>query len=59
MRKRNFTKQVGLVLSGETYKQLIEQTNRKEVSMSEWVRQAIEIRLTAERRIESNNRITT
>jgi hypothetical protein len=59
MRKRNFTKQVGLVLSRETYKQLIEQTNRKEVSVSEWIREAIEIRLTSERRIESNNRITT
>ncbi len=58
MRKRNFTRQVGLTLSEETYKQLIEQSNREEVSMSEWVREAIEIRLTNERRIESNNRIT-
>ncbi len=45
MRKRNFTRQVGLILSEETYKQLIEQTNREEVTISEWVREAIRQKL--------------
>jgi len=53
MRKRHFTKQVGLTLSEETYNQLIEETNRKEVTISQWIREAIEIRLTKER-IECN-----
>lgn len=46
MRKRNFTKQVGLILSEETYNQLIEQTNKEEVTISEWIREAILNRLS-------------
>ena len=42
MRKKHFTRQVGLILAEETYNQLIEETNKEEVSVSEWVRQAIE-----------------
>ena len=45
MRKRNFTRQVGLILSEETYNQLIEQTNKEEVTVSEWIREAIEMKL--------------
>ena len=45
MRKRHFTKQVGLVLTEGMYKQLFEQTNREEVSISEWIRQAIQEKL--------------
>ena len=46
MRKRNFTKQVGLILSEETYSRLIEQTNKEEMTVSNWIRQAIEAKLT-------------
>ena len=42
MRKRNFTKQVGLILSEETYNQLIEKTNKEEMSVSAWIRAAVE-----------------
>ena len=48
MRKRYFTRQVGLTFSEETYDQLIEQTSRKEVIISEWLREAIEERLLLE-----------
>lgn len=51
MRKKHFTKQVGLILSEETYDRLIEQTNRKEVTISQWIREAIEMRLKSDARI--------
>jgi hypothetical protein len=47
MRKRNYTKQVGLILTEENYNLLIEQTNKEEVTVSEWIRQAIEEKLKA------------
>jgi len=52
MRKRNFTKQVGLILSEETYDQLIEQTNKEEVTVSEWIREAIEKKLSSDKKGE-------
>ncbi len=45
MRKKHFTKQIGLILSGETYDQLIEQTNKEEKTISEWIREAVEEKL--------------
>ncbi len=45
MRKRHFTRQVGLNLPERTYNQLIEQTNKEEVTISEWIREAIHRRL--------------
>jgi len=45
MRKKHFTKQLAVVLSEETYNQVIEETNRKEVTVSEWIRKAIEEKL--------------
>ncbi len=47
MRKKHFTKQVGLTISEELYDQLIEETNRREVTVSEWIREAIQSRLSA------------
>jgi predicted DNA-binding protein len=52
MRKRHFTKQVGLILSEETYNQLIEQTNKEEVTVSEWIREVIEKKLFLDRKGE-------
>ena len=49
MRKRNFTRQVGLIISEETYKQVVEETDKKEVTVSEWIREAIEMRLLKEK----------
>lgn len=45
MRKKHFTKQVGLILPEQTYNQLVEQTNKEEVTISEWIREAIHRRL--------------
>ena len=33
---------VGVILSEETYNHLVEQTDREEMTVSEWVREAIE-----------------
>ena len=52
MRKKHFTKQVGVILSDETYAQLIEETNRKEVTISEWVREVIERKLSSDKKGE-------
>jgi hypothetical protein len=56
MRKRHFTRQVGLILSERTYEQLIEQTDREEVSISEWIRSAIEKKLFGEKKEIRNER---
>ncbi len=55
MRKKHFTKQVGVILSEETYDQLVEQTNREEVTISEWIREAVEIRLKNKSHKSINN----
>ncbi len=52
MRKRRFTKQVGLILSDEEYHQLLEQTNEAEVSISQWIREAIRDKLSSQEKGE-------
>ena len=52
MRKKHFTKQIGLIVSEETYKQLIEQTNREEKTVSAWLREAIEAKLFVDKKGE-------
>ena len=42
MRKKHFTKHVGVLLSEETYAQLIEATNKAEVTYSNFIRKMIE-----------------
>jgi hypothetical protein len=42
MRKRKFTRQVGVVLSEETYALLIRITNAKELTVSEFIRGIVE-----------------
>ncbi len=42
MRKRRFTKQVGVIFTEELYKTLIEVTDKLEVSVSEFVRSIVE-----------------
>ena len=46
MRKRTLTRQVGVMLSEETYQQLIKVTNEKEISLSQFIRNVVEERLT-------------
>jgi len=48
MRKRHLTKQVGVVLSEETYNRLIHQTDKEEVTVSQWIREAIVTQLKNE-----------
>ena len=55
MRKKVFTKQIGLTLSEETYNQLMEETNKRELSISEWVREAITRKLVQVRKGEEAN----
>ena len=52
MRKKHFTKQLGLIISEEAYDRLIEQTNREEVTISEWIREAIEKKLFLDKKGE-------
>ena len=42
MRKRHLTKQVGVIVSEETYQQLIDTTDRLELSVSQFIRETIE-----------------
>ena len=42
MRKRVLTNQVGVVLSEDTYQQLIKVTDRLEISVSQFIRETIE-----------------
>ena len=51
MRKKHFTRQVGLIIAEETYNRLVEQTDREEMTVSEWVREAIERRLELKKTI--------
>ncbi len=52
MRKRHFTKQLAVIISEETYNQLIDQTNKEEVTVSEWIREAIEAKLFQDKKGE-------
>ena len=42
MRKRTLTRQIGVMLSEETYQQLIKVTNEKEISLSQFIRDFVE-----------------
>ena len=42
MRKRNYTRNVGVLLSEGTYEKLIRVTNEKEIPHSEFIRELIE-----------------
>ena len=45
MRKRIFTKQLGLIISEEVYKRIVDETDREEKTVSAWIREAISMRL--------------
>ena len=52
MRKKQFTKQLGLVISEEVYNRIVEETDREEKTVSAWVRETIENRLLLDRKGE-------
>jgi len=54
MRKRYLTKQVGVVLSEEIYKQLIETTDRCEIPVSQFIRELIEEKMKLIKGVQSH-----
>jgi hypothetical protein len=54
MRKRIFTKQIGVTLTEDTLKKIIESTTQNEVSISAWVRDVIETKLSLEASSQNN-----
>ena len=42
MRKVNFTRHIGLVISEKTYRKLVKITNEKEIPLSQFVRDVLE-----------------
>ena len=54
MRKRRLTKNIGILVSNETFDQLVEVTDRQEITVSEFIRQLIEDRFSSEGREKTN-----
>ena len=48
MRKKRLTKNIGILVSNETFDQLVEVTDRQEITVSEFIRQLIEERFSSE-----------
>jgi len=55
MRKKRFTKNVGILVSNETFNQLVEVTDKDEITLSEYIRQLIEEKLNATGRETKND----
>jgi len=55
MRKKRFTKNVGILVSNETFDQLVEVTDKDEITLSEYIRQLIEERLNEAGRETKND----
>ena len=45
MRKVNYAKHIGFVISEETYRKLVKLTNEKEIPLSQFVRDVLEEKL--------------
>ena len=54
MRKRFLTKQVGAVISEETYQQLVEVTDKLEIATSKFIREAIQEKINQYKGEEKN-----
>ena len=50
MRKKNLTRQVALLLSEETYQLVVAITDKKEISVSEFIRSTVEKELRRARK---------
>ena len=42
MRKKKYSKNVGVLLTNDTYEKLVQVTNQKEVPLSEYIRSLVE-----------------
>jgi hypothetical protein len=52
MRKKVFTRQLAVSVSEETWQKILKSTNEAEVSISEWIRQGIETKLSVDKKGE-------
>jgi predicted HicB family RNase H-like nuclease len=52
MRKKTLIRQLAVSVSEETWKKILESTSEAEVSISEWIREAIEEKLFAAKKGE-------
>jgi hypothetical protein len=55
MRKKSFTRQVGVLFSEETYKNLIEITDEIEISVSEFIRSIVEEKIYQKKKEDKCN----
>jgi predicted CopG family antitoxin len=53
MRKKRFTKNVGILMSNETYGQLVEVTDKEEMTVSEFIRGLVEKELMENKKGET------
>ena len=56
MRKKRFTKNIGILVSNETFDQLVEVTDKQEITISKFIRQLIEEKLNTTGRENINDR---
>ena len=56
MQKKRYTKNIGILVSNETSDQLIEVTDEQEITISKFIRQLIEEKLSATGRENDNDR---
>ena len=56
MRKKRFTKNIGILVSNETFEQLVEVTDEQEITISKFIRQLIEEKLNEKGRENTNER---
>ena len=56
MRKKRFTKNVGILLNDVTFNKLVEVTDEQEITISKFIRQLIEKHLNEKGRENTNER---
>lgn len=52
MRKKVFTRQLAVSVSEDIWKRILDSSNEKEVSFSNWIREAIETKLSVNKKGE-------
>ena len=56
MQKKRYTKNIGILVSNETFDQLVKVTDKQEITISKFIRQLIEEKLNTTGREKSNDR---
>ena len=56
MRKKRYTKNIGILVSNETFDQLVKVTDEQEITISKFIRQLIEEKLNTTGREKTNER---